>query len=137
MTGIFLTHLHWDHDGALGSILQRLDVPVYSFTGATPKGKAVKEGAKIPLGRLDARVLQTTGHTPNSISLVVEEMLVFVGDALFAGSIGGTSSEAAKREEIENIRTKIFILPEETLLCPGHGPMTTVGIEKNANPFFQ
>ncbi|MEW6234037.1 MAG: MBL fold metallo-hydrolase [Candidatus Omnitrophota bacterium] len=136
LTGIFLTHHHWDHDGALASIFQRHDVPVYSFTGSTPKGKAVQEGAKIPIGRLNARVLQTTGHTPNSISLVVENVLVFVGDALFAGSIGGTSNEAAKREEIENIRTKIFILPDETLLCPGHGPLTTVGIEKNANPFF-
>ncbi len=54
----------------------------------------------------------------------------------FAGSIGGTSGPSAQREETTNIRTRIFTLPDDALICPGHGPMSTVGIEKTANPFF-
>ncbi|MBD3267043.1 MBL fold metallo-hydrolase [bacterium] len=137
LTGIFLTHLHWDHDGGLDDILKRFHVPVYSMTGNTPNGQSVREGHSIPLGKVKTQVCQTTGHTPNSIMLVVEKRLAFVGDALFAGSIGGTSSQAAQDEEKDNILRKIFTLPEDTLICPGHGPMTTVKIEKTANPFFQ
>ncbi len=136
LTGIVITHLHWDHDGGLDSILQRHDVPVYSLTGRTVNGKAVAEGDTIPLGKRSTRILKTTGHTADSLSLIVDNRMAFVGDAIFAGSIGGTSSESAKNEEIRNIREKLFTLPESTLLCTGHGPMTTVGIEKNSNPFF-
>ncbi len=136
LTGIFLTHLHWDHDAAVDVILSRYDVPVYSLTAGTRNGKKVSHGDSIPLGNLETQVLETTGHTSNSITLVVENRFAFVGDLLFAGSIGGTTSQSAQQEEKENIQTKIFSLPDETLICPGHGPMTTVAIEKNANPFF-
>ncbi len=136
LVGVFLTHLHWDHDAGLDSILRRHNVPVYSSTGTTSNGKAVGEGDSLPLGKLNTRVLRTSGHTPNSITLVVENRFAFVGDALFAGSIGGTSGAAAKNEEMDNIQKKIFTLPDDLLICPGHGPMTTVGIEKNGNPFF-
>ncbi len=136
LCGIFLTHHHWDHDEALDLILSRFNVPVYSFTGKTTNGQVVQEGDSIPLGDLNNRIFCTTGHTPNSLTLVVENHIAFVGDALFAGSIGGTSNEQLKEEEKQNIQNKIFTLPEQTLICPGHGPMSTVGIEKNGNPFF-
>ncbi|MCX7013384.1 MAG: MBL fold metallo-hydrolase, partial [Candidatus Sumerlaeota bacterium] len=68
--------------------------------------------------------------------VVADEGIVFTGDALFAGSIGGTSSDKRKAEQIAHIRAKIFALPDETLVCSGHGPASTVGTEKACNPFF-
>ncbi len=136
LTGIFLTHLHWDHDSAVDVILARHTVPVYSFVGNSRNVHAIAEGDTIPLGNLKTKVFKTTGHTSNSITLVVEDRFAFVGDALFAGSIGGTSGQSAQQEEKANIQSKIFTLPDETLICPGHGPMSTVGIEKQGNPFF-
>lgn len=136
LTGIFLTHFHWDHDQALPEILSRHDVPVYSMTGGTPNGVKVGEGGSIPLGNLRNTVLVTTGHTPDSLTLVVEDRIAFVGDAIFAGAIGGTSGEDRQREEMDHIRKKIFALPDACLLCSGHGPVTTVRIEKNHSPFF-
>lgn len=135
LTAVFLTHVHWDHDQALDEIAKRFDVPVYSMTGDTISGKRVGEGDSIPLGRLNNRIVQTTGHTPNSLSLIVEDRIAFVGDAIFAGSIGGTSSDELKQEEVGHIQTKLFALPGDCLLCSGHGPITTVEIEKTANPF--
>lgn len=136
LTGIFLTHFHWDHDQELPALVDKYDVPVYSMTGKTPNGKAVGEGESIPIGLLDNRIVQTTGHTPDGITLIVEDKIAFVGDAIFAGSIGGTSSEEDKQEEMMHIQNKIFTLPDGCLLCSGHGPVTTVGIEKNHNPLF-
>ncbi len=136
LTGIFLTHTHWDHHSGLESILKRFDIPVYSKTGNTPNGKAVQEGDRIPLGNLQALVFETTGHTPDSLTLVIENRFAFVGDALFAGSIGGTTDDELKQEEQHHIRRVLFTRPNELLVCSGHGPITTVGIEKSCNPFF-
>lgn len=136
LVGVFLTHAHWDHDQGLASFLQRYDVPVYSNTGNTPNGKAIREGESIPLGLLKTAVYETSGHTPDSLSLVVENRFAFVGDTLFAGSIGGTSTVELQKEEQHHIRRVLFTLPDDLLVCSGHGPITTVGIEKNCNPFF-
>ncbi len=135
LTSVFLTHIHWDHDQALDEIARRFNIPVYSMTGETANGKKITEGDSVPIGKLKNTVYITTGHTPNSLSLVVETKIAFVGDAIFAGSIGGTSSDELKQEEIGGIQTKLFALPNDCLLCSGHGPITTVGIEKRANPF--
>ena len=81
-------------------------------------------------------MVRTSGHTPDSISFIFEERVAFTGDALFAGSIGGASG-AAQREEIRLVREKILTLPEDCEIRPGHGPASTVGIEKVANPFFR
>jgi hydroxyacylglutathione hydrolase len=137
LTGILLTHFHWDHDQALDEIVSRFDVPVYSMTGNTPNGKQVTEGDSLPIGNLKNRLCITTGHTPDSLTLVVMNRIAFVGDAIFAGSIGGTPSEEKKQELKSHIRNKIFTLPDDTLLCSGHGPLTTVGIEKQWNPLMQ
>jgi len=136
LTGIFLTHFHWDHDQALDAIIKRFDVPIYSMTGGTPNGKKVTGGESVPLGKLKNELFITTGHTPDGLTLVVDNAIAFVGDAIFAGSIGGTQSDEQRHEEIDHIRNKIFTLPDHVLLCSGHGPITTVGIEKTANPFF-
>lgn len=136
LTGIFLTHQHWDHVDGLNDILQRHDVPVYSMTGDHRNGRAVTEDDSIAIGNLTTQLYRTTGHTPDGLTLVVESKIAFVGDAIFAGAIGGTASESLKQEEMGYIREKIFTLPDDVLLCSGHGPITTVGIEKQSNPFF-
>lgn len=137
LTAIFLTHIHWDHDQALKEIAMRFEIPVYSMTGENMNGKAVTEGESVPIGNLQNKIFITTGHTPNSLSLVVEDKIAFVGDAIFAGSIGGTGNDELKQEEIGHIQNKLFSLPDRCLLCSGHGPITTVSIEKNANPFVR
>lgn len=136
LTGIFLTHIHWDHVDGLPDIRKRHNVPVYSMTGEFDDGVAVDEGDTLTIGTLNTRLVRTTGHTPNSLTLIVNECVAFVGDAIFAGAIGGTKSEELKQEEIRLVRKHILSLPDETLLCSGHGPLTTVAIERTANPFF-
>lgn len=136
LTSVFLTHIHWDHTDGLESIIARYDIPVYSMTGEFRNGHKVNEGDCIPIGTIQNRIYRTTGHTPNSLTLVIEDRIAFVGDAIFAGAVGGTASEHQHNEQIDHIRAKIFSLPDECLICSGHGPITTVEIEKRANPFF-
>jgi hydroxyacylglutathione hydrolase len=96
-------------------------------------------GETLAFGRHEARVLHTPGHTPGSICVLVEapaeRPLLFAGDTLFAGSIGRTDLWGGDFEGIVNsIRGPLFSLPEETLVIPGHGPETTLGLERAANP---
>jgi len=131
MKAVFITHGHWDHKGGVEDYQATFNCPVHDFSD-------LRDGQTVRIGRLSLRVMQTTGHTEDSISLLVEdEGVLFTGDALFAGSIGGTDSPMRKAELVENIRRKILTLPKETLIYSGHGPATTVGIEKEFNPFLQ
>lgn len=137
LAGVFLTHSHWDHMDGLDAILDKYDVPVYSMNGETRNGQKVSEGESVPLGTLDTNIFKTTGHTPDGLTLYVNRKIAFVGDLIFAGSIGGTKTPEELEEARENIRLKIFSLPDDVLLCSGHGPMSTVYIERNYNPFFK
>ena len=74
-------------------------------------------------------------RSPVGLSLIFDE-LVFTGDALFAGSVGGTTLEEDRLRQLENIRKNLFTLPDELIVCPGHGPCSTIGIERRYNPFF-
>jgi hydroxyacylglutathione hydrolase len=97
----------------------------------------VDEGDVVTVGSVSLKVLHTPGHSPGSISLYADGM-VFVGDLLFAGSIGRTDFPGGDHATlIRSVRTKIFTLGDDTTVLPGHGPATTVGMEKRANPFFQ
>jgi glyoxylase-like metal-dependent hydrolase (beta-lactamase superfamily II) len=87
------------------------------------------------VGKLTGTVLATQGHTLDSISLAFPG-LVFTGDALFSGSIGGTSSPRNAQQEIDHVRRNILSLPDDYEIHPGHGPSSTVAIERNHNPFF-
>jgi glyoxylase-like metal-dependent hydrolase (beta-lactamase superfamily II) len=87
------------------------------------------------VGQLTGTVFSTPGHTPDSLSLAFPGV-IFTGDALFAGSIGGVSSETDRTLEIDSIRKHIFSFPEDYEIHPGHGPASTVGIERRFNPFF-
>jgi hydroxyacylglutathione hydrolase len=96
----------------------------------------VEEGDTIAFGDISLKVLHTPGHSAGSISLVTDKM-VFVGDVLFAGSIGRTDFPGGDHEAlIRNVREKIFPLGDDTIVYPGHGPRTTVGRERKTNPFF-
>jgi len=136
LTTVFITHDHYDHTGGLSSIIERYDVQVLSGRGGSGvKGKKVKHGDEVRIGSLTGKVLATPGHTGDSVSLVFPGM-VFTGDALFSGSIGGVSSPQDGKLEVDHIRRNIFTLPDEYEIHPGHGPSSTVGIERRHNPFF-
>lgn len=97
--------------------------------------RLLEEGDEIELGRLKFSVLHTPGHTPGHLTLYGHGV-AFVGDVIFHSSIGRTDFPGGSAQQlIESIREKIYTLPEETVLYPGHGPTTTVAREKATNPF--
>jgi glyoxylase-like metal-dependent hydrolase (beta-lactamase superfamily II) len=98
----------------------------------------VDEGDTIDKAGIKLRIIHTPGHTPGGICLYAEQDgIVFVGDTLFADSVGRTDFPGGNmRQLIEGIKTKLLILPDETVVYPGHGPETTIGGEKANNPFL-
>jgi glyoxylase-like metal-dependent hydrolase (beta-lactamase superfamily II) len=110
----------------------------------------LREGDTVRWGGYAASVLHTPGHTPGSVSLYLPEHaggvvaagagkgMLLAGDTLFAGSIGRTDLWGGSFEEIlRSIHGKLLVLPDETLVYPGHGPATTIGEERDSNPFLQ
>ena len=138
LTRIFITHDHYDHTNGLAEAREKFHPELYSGRALCAGFKAtrVDDGDTLTLGKLTGTVLDTSGHTPESRSLYIHGM-VFTGDALFAGSVGGTSSPAEAEHQLALIRKSIFSLPPETEIHTGHGPSSTVAIEKKYNPFFQ
>ncbi len=154
---ILLTHGHFDHVGAVADIRRETGAPVHVHAadaerlesagrqGALfglrvpdqpPPDVLVADGDRIPFGDAEFVVLHTPGHTPGCVTYLLGG-LAFVGDLVFSGSIGRTDLPGGSYEAlIEAVRTKIFTLPDDTVLLPGHGPATTVGTEKRTNPFF-
>jgi hydroxyacylglutathione hydrolase len=98
----------------------------------------LKENDILTFGQYRLKVLHTPGHTPGGISLVLEDhTYVYVGDLLFAGSIGRTDFPGGSFDDLINaVKTKIFPLGDNYSVYPGHGPVTTVGQERKYNPFF-
>ncbi|MCZ7585526.1 MAG: MBL fold metallo-hydrolase [Deltaproteobacteria bacterium] len=103
-----------------------------------PADRLIREGDNLEIGNLKARIVELRGHSPCGIALLFEdEKVAIVGDALFAGSIGRTDFPGGSFENLtSDIRHKLFVLPDETQVFPGHGPATTIGREKRFNPFF-
>jgi glyoxylase-like metal-dependent hydrolase (beta-lactamase superfamily II) len=134
---IFITHDHYDHVDGLAGYAARSGAEI--MCGSSPIGgcdaRVVKHGDTIQLGNVTGTVYSTPGHTPVGLSLAFPGH-VFTGDALFAGSVGGTSSKEHYDMQIAAIRKYIFTLPDDTLVHVGHGPSSTVAIEKKYNPFF-
>ena len=135
---VLLTHTHSDHIADLGRLTAETDAKAFaSKLEAIPGVETFTPGENIRIGKLVLGTRLTSGHSPGGITYVVEGLarrVAVVGDALFAGSMGAgmVSYEDALRNNCEHILT----LPEDTILCPGHGPLTTVGEEKEHNPFF-
>jgi len=137
VAGVFITHAHYDHVDGLADLLAKHHAPVYAAVSQPGGVRAtvVKAGCEITLGEAKGRVVETPGHTPESVCLILPGV-AFTGDALFCGSIGGTTNDRDKQQEINAVREHLFSLPEDFLICPGHGPSSTVGVEKRFNPFF-
>ncbi len=136
---IFLTHTHNDHVAALEALRAALPAAAAFSNRAEPwpGTETFAEGAEFRIGSLRVSTRTTSGHSPGGTTYVVEGLarpLALVGDAIFAGSMGGgmVSFADAWRNNFE----KILTLPDETVICPGHGPLTSVGEEKRHNPFF-
>ncbi|MCK4267045.1 MAG: MBL fold metallo-hydrolase, partial [Thermoplasmata archaeon] len=97
----------------------------------------IEDGDKIEVGNFSLEVLHTPGHSPGGVSYL-HERVVFAGDCLFQGSIGRTDFRMGSLEELaKSIRTRLYTLPDNTLVYTGHGPVTTIGDEKAHNPFVR
>lgn len=157
---IVATHGHFDHILGVKDLQKATDAPfllhkndlpivkemenhVAFFlglrTGSPPDVDGfLQEGKKIVFGQESLEIFHTPGHSPGGISLYDGKGKVCVGDTLFAGSIGRTDIPGGSFVLLEHsIKTKLFALPDNILVYPGHGPDTTVGWEKRTNPFFQ
>jgi hydroxyacylglutathione hydrolase len=138
VVAIFLTHSHADHIHALAALKRELGVEAWSSELEPVRGtNTFRPGDLFNAGCHFIRTRLTPGHTPGGTTYVIEGPVVqaaIVGDALFAGSIGGVHGDYGNT--LEGIRREILGLPDDTILCPGHGPLTTVAFEKAGNPFF-
>ena len=155
---IINTHGHADHVLANVKVQEATGAPIWIHSadadmlgsgsrnlsaflgGATSCGKAdrlLTDGEVLPIGDFSLTVLHTPGHTPGGISLLFDKT-VFVGDTLFAESIGRTDFPGGSYSQLINsIKTKLMTLDDEVKAYPGHGPATTIGWERRQNPFIQ
>lgn len=157
---IFLTHGHVDHIAGVELLrehwkkakvsihqadadmltdpVKNLSMMAGSMVQARPADTLYESEGGVDLAGMEFDLLHTPGHTPGGVCLYSsKEGLAFVGDTLFAGSIGRSDFEGGShRQLIQSIESKLLALPEETTIYPGHGPATTVKREKLSNPFF-
>lgn len=135
---ILLTHAHPDHIADLPKLTAATGAPVFVSTLELLRDvQSLSEGREFKVGSLKIEARLTSGHSAGGITYIVTGLarpIAIVGDSLFAASMGGGAVSYA--DAIKNNREKILTLPDETIVCPGHGPLTTVGKEKRENPFF-
>ena len=135
---VLLTHTHGDHIFDLDRVVEKTKAQIFTparepLEDATP----FSAGTTFEWGSLRVSTFLTNGHSPGGTTFFVEGLLVpiaIVGDSLFAGSMGGAAN--AWNLALTNNRDKILTLPSETIICPGHGPLTTVELERTNNPFY-
>lgn len=138
---IFITHSHHDHIAALGGIrAAHPKARMHTDARSAPLDQRNKPSEIVHLGGLRVTHRDTPGHAEDGVTYLVGNWqedaphVAIVGDAIFAGSMGGAPRHGALAKQ--KIRDQILSLPTETLICPGHGPLTTVGEQKAHNPFF-
>ncbi|MGO9245514.1 MAG: MBL fold metallo-hydrolase [Verrucomicrobiia bacterium] len=135
---ILLTHTHTDHVFELDRLKNATGAKAFvSEREPLPGAEAFVDGKEFALGALTIGTRRTSGHARGGTTFVVtglQKRLTVVGDALFAGSMGG--GLVSYDEALRTNRAAIFTLPDDTIICPGHGPLTTIGEEKHHNPFF-
>lgn len=155
---ILLTHAHFDHIGALDALRDEYGVPVYlhasehewlenpALNGSKyfpvkevickPTDRTLKAGP-MSIGNMHFTIIETPGHSPGGVAFVFnEERLIISGDSLFHRGIGRTDLPLGDYDTlIQTIKEKLFHLPDDYVVYPGHGPATTIGDEKKSNPF--
>ena len=155
---ILATHGHFDHVAAVAAIKRETNANFlahkedfffiedgeksarkWGFNIEQPPkpDQFIKDGDKIQIGQFELKVLHTPGHSPGGVSFLHNKM-VFGGDTLFRGGIGRTDFRQGSFEEIsKSIKTRLYTLPDDTIVYTGHGPVTTIGEEKKFNAFVR
>lgn len=155
---ILNTHGHVDHTGANVEIKDRYHIPILLHSadlplleeniqlefglmlGAKPTpnpDRLLADRDEIKVGHLSLKVIHTPGHTPGSVCFYTEGIL-FSGDTLFCGGVGRTDLPGGSWKELaKSLKTRIMTLPNTTIVLPGHGPKTTIGDERESNPFIE
>ncbi|MBF0188569.1 MAG: MBL fold metallo-hydrolase [Magnetococcales bacterium] len=153
------THGHFDHIGAVAAIKEATGCPFllhaddaaivqaapeHAATWGLPFGeppvidRTIEDGETLSFNGLSLEVIHTPGHTPGGVCLLWDGCHVAVGDTLFAGSIGRTDLPGGNHNQlISSIRDRLLPLPDDTRCHPGHGPSTSVGKERRANPYLR
>jgi hydroxyacylglutathione hydrolase len=135
---ILLTHAHPDHVADLPRLREETRAQIFApAREMVPGAEKIDEGKHFHLGAIDIEARLTWGHSPGGITFVCTGLarpVAIVGDSMFAGSMGGGT--VSYKDAVQNNLEKILTLPDDTIICPGHGPMTTVAEEKVHNPFF-
>lgn len=137
---ILMTHSHMDHTGALGEVKSALNVPIAAHSGDADRlplkpDMLLNDGDVIFCGAIQLKVLHTPGHTPGSLCFLTGNYLI-AGDTIFPGGPGKTGTPADFRRIVESLTRKIFVLPEDTRIYPGHGGSTILKKEKRAFEAF-
>lgn len=158
-SAILLTHAHFDHIGAVDDIREAFQIPVYvhkkeekwlttpSLNGSAHFGNIVEikaadtlimEEQQLTIGSFTFEVFETPGHSPGSVSYYLQnEGYLFSGDVLFQGSVGRTDLVGGSMDVLmDSIHNKVLTLPTDTIVFPGHGPITLIENEMNSNPFL-
>jgi hydroxyacylglutathione hydrolase len=158
VTMIFNTHCHIDHSGGNAGMVAATGAPLvcheddlpllqsleqqgrmfgYACEASPEPDKFIKEGDTVTVGEVTMDVLHTPGHAPGHVVLVGDGFVIG-GDVLFNGSIGRTDLPGGNHEQLlDSIKTKLFPLPDETVVYCGHGPATTIGQERASNPYLR
>ena len=138
---ILMTHSHMDHTGALAQLKSALNVPIAAHTadaGRLPiaPDTLLADGQAIAFGNIQLKAIHSPGHTPGSLCFYTKGYLIS-GDTLFPDGPGKTGSPSDFRQIVESLKNRIFVLPDDTQVFPGHGTHTVLGKEKQAFEAFR